>query len=224
MSDNTKKNNHRHLCLNQHHETVSAIEGLHLFEPKVFSDARGFFLESWNEKQFVSLIGSDVRFVQDNHSRSVQGVLRGLHYQRKHPQGKLIRVIAGSIWDVAVDLRPNSTSFARYFGCELSAVNFRQLWVPAGFAHGFLVLSGVAEVLYKTTDYWMPEHERSLLWSDPEVAIDWPLSDLYHVRGDLSVLQSEQGEAQLDFPLLSAKDAAAKTLAQLRKDGDLPDA
>lgn len=207
-----------------HWENEPRIEGLYLFEPRVFGDARGFFLESWNERQFASLTGLDVHFVQDNHSKSARGVLRGLHYQRKHPQGKLIRVIAGSIWDVAVDLRPNSSSFGQYFACELSAANFRQLWIPAGFAHGFLVLSELAEVLYKTTDYWMPEHERSLLWSDPSLEIDWPLSGLGRVRDDLNALQPRQIKAPSTFPLLSAKDAAAKTLAQLSNDGDLPDA
>ena len=216
----------------------TALEGLLILEPKVFGDERGFFLESWNERHFASLTGLDVHFVQDNHSRSTKGVLRGLHYQRHNPQGKLIRVVAGSIWDVAVDLRPNSASFGRYFDCELSASNFRQLWIPPGFAHGFLVLSKVADVLYKTTTYWMPEDERSLRWSDPIIGIDWPLDALRQAPPDgplapgmdpskpqsAGPLTAVPEESQPCLPLLSAKDAAAKSLAQLRADGDLPDA
>lgn len=217
--------NNDHLTNQQQQGSLKPnIEGLHLLEPKVFGDDRGFFLESWNERGFASLTGLNVHFVQDNHSRSSKGVLRGLHYQCKHPQGKLIRVIAGAIWDVAVDIRPNSASFGCHFACELSATNFRQLWIPPGFAHGFLVLSELAEVLYKTSDYWMPEHERSLLWSDPALAIDWPLSRLGHPNQDLHLSQNGPGLTQRRIPLLSKKDAGAKLLDQLRADGDLPDA
>ncbi|MCE2869757.1 MAG: dTDP-4-dehydrorhamnose 3,5-epimerase [Xanthomonadaceae bacterium] len=147
-----------------------------LLEPNVFGDERGFFYESFNYRDFAACIGYDVDFVQDNHSRSAAGVLRGLHYQIQHPQGKLVRVAQGSVFDVAVDLRRSSPNFGRHIGVELSAENHRQLWVPPGFAHGFLVLSEYAEFLYKTTDYWYPEHERSLRWNDPEIAISWPLS------------------------------------------------
>jgi len=151
------------------------IEGVLLLEQKVFGDARGFFFESYNRKTFARATGLDVTFVQDNHSRSSINVLRGLHYQVQRPQGKLVRVTAGEIWDVAVDLRRSSPTFGRWTAAVLSAESHRMLWVPAGFAHGFLVLSEHAEVLYKTTDYYAPEHERSLLWNDPALAIAWPL-------------------------------------------------
>ena len=161
-----------------------------LLEPRVFGDARGFFFESWNEREFERA-GIRARFVQDNHSRSEKGVLRGLHYQIRQPQGKLIRVIAGEIFDVAVDVRRSSPRFGRWEGIRVSAESHRLLWVPVGFAHGFCVLSEFAEMLYKTTDFYAPEHERCILWDDPELHIDWPLSGA---------------------PTLSAKDAAGVRL------------
>lgn len=159
-----------------------------VFEPKVFGDDRGFFFESFNQKVFEEVVGRPVQFLQDNHSRSVKGVLRGLHYQIKQPQGKLVRVTHGEVFDVAVDLRKGASSFGKWVGVHLSAENKKQLWIPEGFAHGFIVLSESAEFLYKTTDYWAPEHERSLAWNDPTVAIQWPF----------------EGE-----PALSAKDQKA---------------
>ena len=147
-----------------------------VLEPKVFGDARGFFYESYNRKTFALATGLDVEFVQDNHSRSSKNVLRGLHYQLRQAQGKLVRVTAGEIWDVAVDLRRSSPTFGRWVGARIDAESKRMLWVPAGFAHGFLVLSEQAEVQYKTTDYYAPEHERTLLWNDPALAIPWPLA------------------------------------------------
>ena len=152
------------------------IPGLLLFEPHLIEDDRGFFLEVWNARTFRSEVKLDVQFVQDNHSRSTRGVLRGLHYQIKQPQGKLIRVARGSVFDVAVDLRKSRPTFGRWAGYELSEDNHRQLWIPPGFAHGFLVLSEIADVLYKTTDYYAPEHERCIIWNDPKLAIDWPLN------------------------------------------------
>lgn len=152
-----------------------SIADVLLLEPKVFSDARGFFMETWNARTFENL-GINAQFVQDNHSRSSKNVLRGLHYQIRQPQGKLVRVTAGEIWDVAVDLRRGSASFGRWTAAALSADSRRMLWVPAGFAHGFLVLSEHAEVQYKTTDYYAPEHERTLLWNDPALAIAWPIA------------------------------------------------
>ena len=154
----------------------SSIADVLLLEPKVFGDARGFFYESYNRHTFAQATGLDVEFVQDNHSRSSKNVLRGLHYQLHQPQGKLVRVTAGEIWDVAVDLRRGSANFGRWTATALSADSRRMLWVPAGFAHGFLVLSENAEVQYKTTDYYAPEHERSLLWNDPALAISWPIA------------------------------------------------
>ncbi len=153
------------------------IADLLLLEPKVFGDARGFFYESYNRKTFVQAMGLDVEFVQDNHSRSSKNVLRGLHYQLRRPQGKLVRVTMGEIWDVAVDLRRSSPSFGRWTGTRLDAASKRMLWIPAGFAHGFLVLSEAAEVQYKTTDYYAPEDERTLLCNDPALGIDWPAVD-----------------------------------------------
>jgi len=173
--------------------TPTAIPDVLVLEPKVFGDARGFFFESFNARDFAEATGVDVQFVQDNHSKSAQGVMRGLHYQIQHPQGKLVRVVQGSVFDVAVDLRKSSSTFGRWVGVELNTDNHRQLWVPPGFAHGFVVLSESAEFLYKTTDYWYPEHERSLLWNDPTIGIDWPI----------------------DFaPQLAAKDQNGKLLAQ----------
>ena len=164
-----------------------------LLEPLVFPDERGFFLEAWNARAFRNGIKLDVQFVQDNHSRSACDVLRGLHYQIRQPQGKLIRVARGRIFDVAVDLRKSRPTFGCWVGYELSEDNHRQLWIPPGFAHGFLVLSEIADVLYKTTDYYAPEHERCLIWNDPEVGIDWPLDR---------------------EPVLSAKDRSGLSLAK----------
>jgi len=154
---------------------VTEIPDLLIIEPTVFGDDRGFFYESFNQKQWNELTGLQTVFVQDNHSRSGQNVLRGLHYQILHPQGKLVRVTVGEVFDVAVDLRQGSATFGQWEGVVLSAENKRQLWVPEGFAHGFLVLSEVAEFLYKTTDYWSPEFERSIIWNDLDLAIAWPL-------------------------------------------------
>ena len=146
-----------------------------MIEPAVFGDARGAFFESWNRRAFSKLAGHDVEFVQDNHSVSARGVLRGLHYQVRQSQGKLVRVVAGEVFDVVVDLRRSSPTFGRWVGEKLSAENRRMMWVPEGFAHGFLVLSDMAEFLYKTTDYYAPQHERTLLWNDPAVGVKWPL-------------------------------------------------
>jgi len=151
------------------------LPGVMILEPKVFDDPRGFFFESFNARRFAETTGLQCVFVQDNHSRSQRGVLRGLHYQVQQTQGKLMRVITGQVYDVAVDLRRSSPTFGRWVGVHLSAENNRQLWVPEGFAHGFVVLSEFAEVLYKTTDYYTPEHERCIRWDDPTLAIDWPL-------------------------------------------------
>lgn len=155
--------------------TPLAIPDVIVFEPRVFGDDRGFFFESFNHKVFEEVVGRTVRFLQDNHSRSAKGVLRGLHYQIKQPQGKLVRVTHGEVFDVAVDLRKSSATFGQWVGVLLSAENKKQLWIPEGFAHGFVVLSENAEFLYKTTDYWAPEHERSLAWDDATIGIDWPL-------------------------------------------------
>ncbi len=171
----------------------TAIPDVLILEPTVHGDARGFFLESYNQRRFEALTGIGTSFVQDNHSRSARGVLRGLHYQIRQPQGKLVRVLAGEIFDVCVDLRRSSPSFGQSVGVVLSADNFRQLWVPPGFAHGFVVTSATADLAYKTTDYYAPEHERSLLWNDPALAIPWPLDGP---------------------PLLSAKDQAGTLLSQ----------
>ncbi len=177
--------------------TPTAIPEVLVLQPKVFGDARGFFYESFNAADFVAATGLNVTFVQDNHSKSSRGVLRGLHYQMQQTQGKLVRVVAGSVYDVAVDMRRSSTTFGKAVGVTLSAENQRQLWVPAGFAHGFLVTSESAEFLYKTTDYFHPASERSLLWSDPALGIDWPLAALNGA-----------------MPTLAAKDAAAAILSQ----------
>jgi dTDP-4-dehydrorhamnose 3,5-epimerase len=154
----------------------TSIPDVLVLEPKVFRDARGFFYESYNRRSFAAATGLDVEFVQDNHSRSARNVLRGLHYQVRQPQGKLVRVVAGEIWDVAVDLRRGSTSFGRWAGARLDAMSHQMLWIPPGFAHGFVVLSEQADVLYKATDFYAPEHERTLLWNDPALSIPWPLA------------------------------------------------
>lgn len=155
--------------------TETKIPDVKILTPRVFGDERGFFMESYNQRVFHELTGADVDFVQDNHSRSSQHVLRGLHYQIIQPQGKLVRVIAGEVFDVAVDLRQSSPTFGQHVSAILSAENHQQMWVPPGFAHGFLVLSDSAEFLYKTTDFYAPEHERCIIWNDPDLAIDWPL-------------------------------------------------
>jgi dTDP-4-dehydrorhamnose 3,5-epimerase len=173
--------------------TPTAIPEVLVLEPKVFGDARGFFFESFNARDFAEVTGLEVDFVQDNHSKSAKGVLRGLHYQIQHPQGKLVRVVQGTVFDVAVDMRKSSPTFGRWVGQILSSDNSKQLWVPPGFAHGFVVLSESAEFLYKTTDYWYPEHERSLLWNDPTIGIEWPI--------DVA-------------PQLAAKDAAGRSFDQ----------
>ncbi|MBI3715400.1 MAG: dTDP-4-dehydrorhamnose 3,5-epimerase [Betaproteobacteria bacterium] len=157
---------------------VTAIPDVLVLEPRVFEDERGFFLERYNKRDFAAVTGADVEFVQDNHSRSRKGVLRGLHYQIKQPQGKLVSVLVGEIFDVAVDLRRDSRTFGQWAGFALSASTRQMAWIPAGFAHGFIVLSDAAEVLYKATDYYAPEHERTLLWNDPQVGVAWPLADV----------------------------------------------
>ena len=169
----------------------SDLPGVLVLEPQVFGDERGFFLESWNARTFRDATGLDVAFVQDNHSRSVRNVLRGIHYQLEKPQGKLVRVVNGSVWDVAIDLRRSSPDFGRWVACELSAENKKQLWIPPGFGHAFLVLSEAADVLYKATQYWVAEYDRSIRWNDPTLGIAWPLA----------------GE-----PVLAAKDAKAPLL------------
>jgi dTDP-4-dehydrorhamnose 3,5-epimerase len=155
--------------------TPTAIPGVLIIEPKVFGDARGFFFESFNQQAFNDASGTNHQFVQDNHSRSAKGVLRGLHYQTRQPQGKLVRVVRGAVFDVAVDIRPDSPAFGQWVGVELTEDNHKQLWVPPGLAHGFLVLSDTADFLYKTTDYYAPEFERCIAWDDPAVGIAWPL-------------------------------------------------
>lgn len=157
---------------------ATSLGGVLIFEPKIFGDSRGFFFESFNARRFEELTGTRFGFVQDNHSRSAKGVLRGLHYQIRQPQGKLVRVVAGEVFDVAVDLRKSSPTFGKWYGHRLSAENKLQLWIPPGFGHGFLVLSDVADFLYKTTDYWAPEHERCIAWNDTDLAIDWPLGGI----------------------------------------------
>ena len=158
--------------------TETTLPGVLILEPKVFGDDRGFFYESFNARSFQDATGLNPAFVQDNHSRSTRGVLRGLHYQVQQPQGKLVRVTAGEVFDVAVDIRRHSGTFGQWLGLHLSAENKRQVWIPEGFAHGFLVLSEYAEFLYKTTDYYAPAHERCIRWDDPQLAIDWPLQGL----------------------------------------------
>lgn len=154
---------------------ATAIPEVKIIEPTVFGDERGFLMESYNKKLFEELTGFPVTFVQDNHSRSSQGVLRGLHYQIEKAQGKLVRVVKGAVFDVAVDIRKSRPTFGQWVGVELSESNRRQLWIPPGFAHGFLTLSASADCLYKTSDYYAPEHERSILWSDPDIGVDWPV-------------------------------------------------
>jgi len=163
--------------------TPTSIPDVLIIEPKVFGDNRGFFFESFNQEAFNNAVGQDVQFVQDNHSRSAKGVLRGLHYQIQQPQGKLVRVVRGAVFDVAVDLRKSSSTFGQWVGVELSEDNNRQLWVPAGFAHGFVVLSENAEFLYKTTDYYAPEFERCIIWNDPDIGINWPIEDAPQLSG-----------------------------------------
>lgn len=164
--------------------TPLAIPDVILFEPKVFGDARGFFFESFNKKLFDAATGGQYEFVQDNHSRSTKGVLRGLHYQLPpHAQGKLVRVVQGAVFDVAVDVRRRSPTFGQWVGAELSAENHKQLWVPPGFAHGFVVLTDTADFLYKTTNYYAPGHERCIAWNDPQLAIEWPLSEVPSLSG-----------------------------------------
>ena len=171
--------------------TATALPEVKIIEPKVFGDARGYFFESFNAREFEAQVAPGVNFVQDNHSRSARGVLRGLHYQIEHAQGKLVRVVEGEVFDVAVDIRRSSPNFGKWVGVRLSADDHRQMYVPPGFAHGFVVLSESAQFLYKTTDYWYPEFERSIAWNDPEIGIDWPI----------------------DFaPVLAAKDAAGVAL------------
>jgi dTDP-4-dehydrorhamnose 3,5-epimerase len=171
----------------------NVVPDLLTIEPKVFGDDRGFFFESFNRRQFAELTGIDADFVQDNHSRSVKGVLRGLHYQIQHPQGKLVRVVQGAVLDVAVDIRKSSPTFGQHVSLELSAENKRMFWIPAGFAHGFVVLTESAEFLYKTTDYWYPEYERCIRWDDPKLNIDWQLKT---------------------NPALSGKDAQGKAFSE----------
>lgn len=161
--------------------TPLSIPDVILFEPRVFGDARGFFFESYNQRKFEEAVGYSVDFVQDNHSRSAQNVLRGLHYQIQQAQGKLVRVVHGEVFDVAVDIRKNSPTFGKWVGEILSADNKKQLWVPPGFAHGFVTLSENAEFLYKTTDYWAPEYERCIAWNDPAIGIEWPGSGPFNL-------------------------------------------
>lgn len=180
--------------------TPTALPDVLVLEPEVVSDQRGFFMETFNARKFEQATGIRRTFVQDNHSCSARNVLRGLHYQVCHPQGKLVRVVAGEIFDVAVDIRRESPTFGKWAGLNISAANRKQLWIPEGFAHGFLVLSGHAEVLYKTTDYWYPENERTLLWNDPAIGVEWPLEGL---------------------AILAPKDIAGKPLAQAEVFGPL---
>lgn len=169
--------------------TKTQLEGVLILEPKVFGDERGFFMESFNQRVFDEAVGQHVEFVQDNHSRSTKGVLRGLHYQLQQPQGKLVRVTRGAVFDVAVDIRKSSPTFGLWVGVELTESNHRQLWIPAGFAHGFVVTSDSADFLYKASDYYAPAHERSILWNDTDIGIEWP-----DIGGE---------------PKVSSKDAAA---------------
>jgi len=171
----------------------TAITDVMIIEPEIFGDSRGFFLESFNQRVFNKTIGVDVQFVQDNHSRSKKGVLRGLHYQIQQPQGKLVRVVRGAIFDVAVDIRKSSPTFGKWVGTKLSEENHRQLWIPVGFAHGFVVLSESADFLYKTTDYYEPESERCIAWNDPEIGVEWPIDfqPLVSVKDQFGLLFKE---------------------------------
>jgi dTDP-4-dehydrorhamnose 3,5-epimerase len=178
--------------------TPTAIPDVLMLEPKVFGDSRGFFFESFNEQDFAQVTGLNVKFVQDNHSRSAKDVLRGLHYQLQQPQGKLVRVVRGAVFDVAVDIRRSSPTFGQWVGCELSEDNHRQFWVPPGFAHGFVVLSDSADFLYKTTDYYAPAHERCIAWDDPDIGIEWPLV--------MKPLLSAKDKTGAIFRMMSASD------------------
>ncbi|MFZ4759770.1 MAG: dTDP-4-dehydrorhamnose 3,5-epimerase [Burkholderiaceae bacterium] len=173
--------------------TETKLPGVLVIEPKVFGDDRGFFFESWNARAFREATGVDAAFVQDNHSRSARHVLRGIHYQVVKPQGKLVRVVQGEVWDIAVDLRRSAPTFGQWFGVRLAAADHRQLWIPPGFGHGFVVLSETADFLYKTTEYWIPEYDRGIAWNDPQLGIDWQLDGA--------------------VPQLAKKDAAAPLLA-----------
>lgn len=175
--------------------TRTAIPDVCVIEPKVFGDSRGYFFESFNQRNFDESLGLTLSFVQDNQSRSARGVLRGLHYQVKQPQGKLVRVLSGEIYDVAVDIRPGSPTFGQWVAEVLSADNHKQLWIPAGCAHGFVVTSATAEVLYKTTDYWAPQHERCIRWDDKDLAIPWPLDGMTPIVSD----KDQKGMAFADF-------------------------
>ena len=201
-------------------ESGHTIQGPLLIKPRVFADVRGYFFESWNQRTFASALEADgqqvLPFLQDNHSRSRRGVLRGLHYQLPpSPQGKLVRCVSGSIFDVAVDLRRDSATFGRWVAAELTSENHQQLWVPMGFAHGFLTLSEHAEVLYKTTDFWCKDSERGLLWDDPELAITWPL------QATSSNPPSTELPVSPTEPLLAEKDAAAPSLLEALRAGDV---
>ncbi len=186
--------------------TPTAIDGVLILEPKVFGDSRGFFFESFNERDFSLATGFKLSFVQDNHSKSAKGVLRGLHFQDPKPQGKLVRVTSGEVFDVAVDIRAESKTFGQWVGVRLSEDNKKQLWIPPGLAHGFLVLSDTAEFLYKTTEFWYPEFEQSLAWNDPTLSIAWPLGELQDPSISVPFL-----------PTLANKDANAMTWADLKK-------
>ena len=174
--------------------TPAVLPGVLILEPKVFGDARGFFFESFNAREFAQCTGLDVQFVQDNHSKSAKGVLRGLHYQLQQAQGKLVRVVRGAVFDVAVDLRQSSSTFGKWVGEVLSSNNKKQLWIPEGFAHGFLTLSDTAEFLYKTTDFYSPEHEQSILWDDETIRIDWPLEDVSLSSKDNAALSFKEAK------------------------------
>jgi len=178
-------------------KTVTSIEGLFIIEPLVFNDSRGFFFEFYNKREFAGL-GLHINFVQDNHSRSTRGVLRGLHFQEKYPQGKLVRVVKGSVYDVGIDLRKKSPTYGHYFGIELSEVNRKMLYLPEGFAHGFLVISETAELMYKVTDYYYPQYDKGIIWNDPAIAIQWPLE-----------------KCGMEAPVLSAKDAILSELSEI---------
>ena len=180
---------------------TTAIPDVLILEPKVFGDSRGFFFESFNAKDFANVTGLDVNFVQDNHSKSAKGVLRGLHYQLQQAQGKLVRVTQGAVFDVAVDIRKSSPTFGKWVGCELSDTNHRQFWVPAGFAHGFVVISESADFLYKTTDYYAPAHEKCIAWNDPSIGIQWPegITPLLSAKDQQGVSLKEAEAAEAVF-------------------------